>query len=72
MKIVCISNVLDDEILEDLVVGEVYEAIEDPRYTYNDVYHIVNDDPNEYTFYSVKLFKRMDEMRDDKLNELGI
>jgi hypothetical protein len=72
MKIVCISNVLDDEILEDLIVGEVYEAIEDPRYTYNDVYHLVGEDPNEYTFYSVKLFKRMDEMRDDKLNELGI
>jgi hypothetical protein len=72
MKIVCISNVLDDEILEDLIVGEVYEAIEDPRYTYNDVYHLVGEDPNEYTFYSVKLFKRMDEMRDDKLNELEI
>ena len=72
MKIVCISNVLDDEILEDLIVGEVYEAIEDPRYTYNDVYHLVGEDPNEYTFYSVILFKRMDEMRDDKLNELGI
>ena len=72
MKIVCISNVLDGEILEDLIVGEVYEAIEDPRYTYNDVYHLVGEDPNEYTFYSVKLFKRMDEMRDDKLNELGI
>jgi hypothetical protein len=55
-----------------LIVGEVYEAIEDPRYTYNDVYHLVGEDPNEYTFYSVKLFKRMDEMRDDKLNELGI
>jgi hypothetical protein len=72
MKIVCISNVLDDEILEDLIVGEVYDAIEDPRYTYNDVYHLVNDDPNEYIFYSVKLFKRLDEIREEKLKEIGI
>ena len=72
MKIVCISNVLDDEILKDLIVGEVYDAVEDPRYTYDDVYQIVNDDPNEYVFYSVKLFKRLDELRDDKLKDLGI
>lgn len=72
MKIVCISNVLDGEVLEDLIVGEVYDAIEDPRYTYNDVYHLVNDDPNEYVFYSVKLFKRLDEIREEKFKDLGI
>jgi len=72
MKIVCISNALDDYIIQDLIVGKVYEAIEDPRYTYNDVYHLAGEDPNDYTFYSVKLFKRLDELRDDKLKELGI
>ena len=72
MKIVCISNVLDGEVLEDLVVGETYDAIEDPRYKYDDVYHLANDDPNEFVFYSVKLFKRVDEIRDDKLKQIGI
>ena len=72
MKIVCISNVLDDYIIQDLVVGEIYEALEDPRYTYNDVYHLVGEDPNDYTFYSAKLFKRLDELREDKLKDLGI
>jgi len=70
MKIVCISNALDDYIIQDLIVGKVYEAIEDPRYTYNDVYHLAGEDAN--TFYSVKLFKRLDELRDDKLKDLGI
>jgi hypothetical protein len=55
-----------------LIVGKVYEAIEDPRYTYNDVYHLAGEDPNDYTFYSAKLFKRLDELRDDKLKDLGI
>ena len=72
MKLVCVSNFINGEFIEGLVVGEIYEAIEDPRYTYDDVYHIVNDDPNEYVFYSVKLFKRLDDMRDDKLKDLGI
>jgi len=72
MKIVCISNALDDYIIQDLIVGKVYEAIEDPRYTYNTVYHLAGEDPNNYTFYSVKLFKRLDELREDKLKDLGI
>jgi hypothetical protein len=72
MKLVCISNVIDGESIEGLVVGEIYEAIEDPRYTYEEVYHLKNDDPNEYVFYSIVLFKRLDDMRDDKLNDLGI
>jgi len=72
MKLICISNVLDGEIIEGLVVGQIYEAIEDPRYTYEKVYHLKNDDPNELLFYSVGLFKRLDEMRDGKLKDLGI
>ena len=72
MKIVCISNVLDDYIIQDHVVGEIYEALEDPRYTYSGVYHLVGEDPNDYTFYSTKLFKRLDDLREDKLKELGI
>jgi len=72
MKLVCISNVIDGESIEGLVVGEIYDAIEDPRYTYEEVYHLKNDDPNEYVFYSIVLFKRLDDMRDDKLNDLGI
>ena len=73
MKIVCISNVLDDYIIQDLVVGEIYEALEDPRVDVTTgVYHLVGEDPNDYTFYSAKLFKRLDELREDKLKELGI
>jgi hypothetical protein len=72
MKLICVSNVIDGESIEGLVVGEIYEAIEDPRYTYEEVYHLKNDDPNELLFYSVGLFKRLDELRDDKLKDLGI
>ena len=32
----------------------------------------IGEDPNDYTFYSVKLFKRLDEIRNDKLKDLGI
>lgn len=70
MKLVCISNVIDGELIEGLVVGEIYEAIEDPRYTYEEVYHLKNDDV--YQYHSVVLFKRLDDMRDDKLKDLGI
>lgn len=72
MKLVCISNVLDGELIEGLVVGDIYEAIEDARYLYDKVYHLKSEDPSEHIFYSVKLFKRLDELRDDKLKEIGI
>jgi hypothetical protein len=71
MKLVCISNVLDGEVM-DLVVGQTYEAIEDPRYTYDKVYHLKSEEPNVSVFYNVILFKRLNDMRNDKLKEIGL
>ena len=72
MKLICISNFFENEVIEDLIIGKIYEAVEDTRYTYDVVYHLKSEDPNEHIYYNVSLFKKLDELRDDKLNELGI
>lgn len=71
MKVVCISNIVDGELV-DLEIGKVYEVVEDDRYKYDIVYHLKSEDPYDHVFYNINLFKRVDEFRDDKLKELGI
>lgn len=72
MKIVCISNILNDKIM-DLIVGEVYEAIIHPE---GSCYQLVGKNPKTklnypcITKYSVKLFKRLDCIRDDKIKSI--
>ena len=70
-KVICISNIVDGDVV-DLVIGEVYEVVENPSYNYEVVYQIKTEHPDEMVFYHIELFKRMDEFRDDKLKELGI
>jgi hypothetical protein len=73
--VVCISNILNDKIMDDLIVGEVYEAIIHPE---GSCYQLEGKNPKTklnypcITQYSVKLFKRLDELREDKLKEIGI
>ena len=71
-KVICISNIIDGYVV-DLLVGNVYDVIE-----YDDnrkgviYYQIKTNDANEYAFYNIELFKRLDEFRNERLKELGI
>lgn len=71
-KVICISNIIDGYVV-DLVIGNVYDVIE-----YDDnrkgviYYQIKTNDANEYAFYNIELFKRLDEFRNERLKELGI
>lgn len=72
MKVICISNIIDGDLV-DLEIGKVYEMVDDhPKFIFNKVYQLKNEDTQVVVYYSISLFKRLDEFRDDKLNELGI
>lgn len=74
MKVVCINNITDSkweegEIKTDLIIGEIYEAVKEG----DEYYQIVTDDPEVYAaFYKIDMFQKLDDWRNDKLDELGI
>lgn len=71
-KVVCISNIVDGEEI-DLEIGKVYEVTEYDE-TNKDIiyYQIKTYCANEYAFYHIYLFKRLDEFRNERLSEIGI
>lgn len=71
-KVICISNIIDGYVV-DLVVGNVYDVIEYDESRNGIIYYqIKTNDANEYAFYNIHLFKRLDEFRNERLKELGI
>jgi|688.fasta_scaffold978510_2 hypothetical protein len=78
MKVVCINNITtskweEGEIKTDLIIGEIYNVVEDGRTTSYEYYEIETDDPEVYAaFYKKDMFQKLDDWRDDKLNKLGI
>lgn len=72
MKVICISNIIDGDLV-DLEIGKVYEMVDDhPKFIFNKVYQLKTENTNVGVYYSCCLFKKLDEFREDKLNELGI
>ena len=71
-KVVCVSNIVDGEVM-DLEIGKVYEVKEYDE-TNKDIiyYQIQTYCENEYAFYHIYLFKRLDEFRNERLSEIGI
>jgi len=71
-KVVCVSNIVDGSVM-DLQIGKVYEVKEYDE-TNKDIiyYQIQTDFENEYEFYHIYLFKRLDEFRNERLSEIGI
>jgi hypothetical protein len=71
-KVVCVSNIVDGLVM-DLQIGKVYEVKEYDE-TNKDIiyYQIQTDFDNEYAFYHIYLFKRLDEFRNERLSEIGI
>jgi|LauGreDrversion4_2_1035121.scaffolds.fasta_scaffold701169_3 hypothetical protein len=76
-KVVCISNIIrnvdGDSLVIDLEIGKVYEVTEYDE-TNKDIiyYQIQTHCENEYAFYHIYLFKRLDEFRNERLSEIGI
>jgi hypothetical protein len=71
-KVICISNIIDDWVI-DLVIGNVYDVIEyDETNKVIVYYQIKTNDLNEYGFFKIDLFKRLDEFRNERLIEIGI
>lgn len=63
MKIVCIENL--DSLR--ITLGNVYNVIEEDSIGYK----IINDDGN-CQYYTKERFRGLNEIRDRKLNDLGI
>jgi hypothetical protein len=72
-KVVCISNIVNGSVIIDIEIGKVYEVKEYDE-TNKDIiyYQIKTDCSNEYAFYHIYLFKRLDEFRNERLSEIGI
>ena len=77
MKVVCINNITtseweEGEIKTDLVIGQIYNAI-DYLGDRGEYYEIETDDTEVYAaFYKKDMFQKLEDWRDDKLNILGI
>jgi len=74
MKVICIDNVSKiSGTKTDLVIGQIYEVIGENKTQMmfgTDMYQIERG--GKKAFYSVDLFRKLDDWREDKLKELGI
>ena len=72
-KVVCISNIVNGGVIIDIEIGKVYEVKEYDE-TNKDIiyYQIQTHCENEYAFYHIYLFKRLDEFRNERLSEIGL
>lgn len=74
MKVVCINNITtspweEGEIETDLIIGEIYNVIQEG----SEYYQIEIDDPEvTVAFYKIDMFQKLEDFRDDKLNDIGI
>jgi hypothetical protein len=76
MKVICIDNKYTDNIkYPQLIVGKEYECVE---IFHNDIYDTItykikiSNINNDWWFYPSNIFKTIDEIRNQKLEELGI
>jgi hypothetical protein len=72
MKVLCISN---DDGKYDVVVNHQYFCftLDDSYIIYNDSFSALNDNYKTYSvtgIYPKRLFKTIDEIREEKLNQL--
>lgn len=71
MKVLCIDN---DLVGLSITVGKWYELANPKIFTeqFKDNTYIIYDDKNKWCKLSQKYFKNIQQIREDKLNELGI
>lgn len=74
MKVVCINNITtspweEGEIETDLIIGQTYNVIKEG----SEYYQIEIGDPEvTVAFYNIDMFQKLEDFRDDKLNDIGI
>jgi hypothetical protein len=74
MKVVCINNGKMDRAMNDyvnLTIGKTYEVIGDRVSRSDDAYRIINDIGKEGSYHNGR-FKLLDDVREEKLKQLGI
>ena len=70
MKVVCVNNgfVVTGTEPVNLTIGVVYEVM---SLDYDGSYEIINDKGSRH-YYNIKRFLSLEDMRDEKLKQLGI
>jgi hypothetical protein len=72
-KVVCISNIVNGGVIIDIEIGKVYEVKEYDETNKDIIYYQIKTDlSNDYRFYHISLFKRLNEFRNERLSEIGI
>lgn len=87
MKVVCKNNqkgAIDDEnnfensiieYSEHLIIDKVYEVLDSDVLDFNnpkEIYYKIQNEYGRMFWYSCNRFKTLSEMREDKLNDLGL
>jgi hypothetical protein len=65
MKLICINNNWNG-----LSVGKIYQRVSDEESALGPGYYHIYNDNGEPGVYPVDYFKRIDEIRDEKLNQI--
>jgi hypothetical protein len=71
MKVLCVDN---EYVTLSITVGNWYELADPKVFTeqFKDNTYIIYDDRGRWVKLSQKYFKNIQQIREDKLNELGI
>lgn len=65
--VICINS----NEFSSLTMGKSYELVQTVRYSIPEVYQII-DDSGELAWYSADWLRRVDKIREEKLNQIGI
>lgn len=77
MTVVCVSNTFSVGMAlltrEGITIGKSY-IVEEISYAVNmpECFYLIKDDSGDFINHHSQHFKKISELRDDKLNELGI
>jgi len=72
MKAVCISNISETGKVMSFTVGKIYDVELASHRLEDDNYYVYANDNGVDMFCGKKWFKLISEIRNEKLNELGI
>lgn len=71
MKVLCVSNIYSEYVGEGKVsVGKWYDVSPEPFYSISK--YLIKDDSDRWSYLDRKYFRTVEELREEKLKEIGL
>jgi hypothetical protein len=70
MKVLCVSNIYSEYVGVSVTVGKWYDVSPEPFYSISK--YLIKDDSDRWSYLDRKYFRTVEELREEKLKEIGL